>query len=93
MNEKWNELPIGGLITEGATSSKFETGDWRTKVPVWNKEKCINCFFCWIYCPDSSIIIENGKVQGINYFHCKGCGICAKECPPKIKAIEMKEEK
>jgi len=30
----------------------------------------------------------------IDYKYCKGCGICAEECPPKVKAITMvREEK
>jgi D-alanyl-D-alanine carboxypeptidase len=32
-------------------------------------------------------------VTGIDYDFCKGCGICARECPDKIKAITMEEEK
>jgi pyruvate ferredoxin oxidoreductase delta subunit len=28
---------------------------------------------------------------GFDYEHCKGCGICADECP--FKSIEMREEK
>jgi pyruvate ferredoxin oxidoreductase delta subunit len=31
-------------------------------------------------------------VVGIDLEHCKGCGICAEVCPPKIKAIEMVQE-
>jgi len=45
---------------------------------------------CWIYCPDSSILVEDGKMIGFDYKHCKGCGICAAECP--TKAIEMRDE-
>jgi len=90
---KWRELPIGGLILEGGTAAKYETGDWRSRRPIHHKERCINCLFCWVYCPDSSIKVEDGKVVGIDYAHCKGCGICARECPTKPeKAIEMKEE-
>lgn len=88
----WKEIPIGGLITEAGNSEKYETGSWRSFRPVWDKEKCINCLRCWILCPDSAIKVEDGKVKGINLFHCKGCGICAKECPEKVKAITMKEE-
>ena len=33
--------------------------------------------------------IENGKVVGIDLDHCKGCGICAEECPRK--AVSMIE--
>lgn len=92
MNEKWQDLPLGGVILEGGNAEKFETGDWSTEKPILNKEKCINCFLCWIYCPDSSIIIKNGKVSGIDYAHCKGCGICVNECPAKVKALELKKE-
>ena len=47
---------------------------------------------CWILCPDDSILVEDGKVVGIDYDYCKGCGICAAECPPKVQAFDMKRE-
>jgi pyruvate ferredoxin oxidoreductase delta subunit len=91
--EGWKELPIG-LVLEGGSSKAFETGDWRSEKPIWDEKKCTNCFICWIYCPDSAIIVKDGKVQGIDYRYCKGCGICAEECPPKVQAIKMvREEK
>ena len=89
---KWRELPTGGLILEGGTAALYETGDWRSVRPIHSQEKCINCLICWIYCPDSAIKVEDGKIVGIDYAHCKGCGICAKECPAKVHAIEMKDE-
>lgn len=89
----WKELPIG-LALDAGTSKEFETGDWRSEKPIWDPEKCTHCLICWVYCPDSSIIVKDGKVQGIDYKYCKGCGICAEECPPKIQAIKMvREEK
>jgi len=45
---------------------------------------------CWIYCPDSAILVEDKKVKEIDLEHCKGCGICAEECP--VKAIKMVPE-
>ncbi|MBN2620877.1 4Fe-4S binding protein [candidate division WOR-3 bacterium] len=91
--EGWRELPIG-LILGAATCLNFETGDWRSEKPIWDAEKCTHCLICWVYCPDSAITVKDGKVQGIDYRYCKGCGICAEECPPKIKAITMvREEK
>ncbi|MDI6703855.1 MAG: 4Fe-4S binding protein [bacterium] len=89
----WRELPIGGLILEGGTSEMYKTGGWRSLKPIWSEEKCTHCLTCWIYCPDSAILLSDEKVQGINYDYCKGCGICAKECPTKVKAIEMVEER
>jgi pyruvate ferredoxin oxidoreductase delta subunit len=88
----WRELPEGDVL-EAGSSANFKTGDWRTSKPIWSEEKCTNCLMCWIYCPDSSIVVEDGKVRGINYDYCKGCGICAKVCPPKVQAITMVEEK
>jgi len=85
----WKEIPIGGLILEAGNAEEYQTGTWRTYRPVWDEGKCIHCLFCWIYCPDSAIIVEGGKMKGIDLEHCKGCGICAQECPPKVKAIEM----
>ena len=89
----WKDIPIGGLILEPGNAVEYKTGGWRTFKPVHDKEKCINCLFCWMYCPDSAIKVEDGKVVGIDLEHCKGCGICAKECPPKVKAIKMEKER
>ncbi|MDI6730952.1 MAG: 4Fe-4S binding protein [Candidatus Margulisbacteria bacterium] len=93
-NMNWKELMHGDAVAAG-TAEEFETGDWRSERPVWHKKKCINCYFCWIYCPDSSILLdEDKKVAGIDYKHCKGCGICAHECPVKEpKAITMEPER
>jgi Pyruvate/2-oxoacid:ferredoxin oxidoreductase delta subunit len=35
-------------------------------------------------------MVEDEKMKGFRYSYCKGCGICATECPKK--AITMKEE-
>ena len=89
----WKELPEGDILEPG-TAEMFKTGSWRSEKPVWNKEKCINCLICWISCPDSSIMVKEGKMTGIDYDHCKGCGICSRECPVKpVKAILMEQEK
>jgi len=85
----WHEEPMAGMIKEPGSSVHYETGSWRTFRPIWDSEKCIHCLRCWAYCPDASVLVEDGKVTGIDYVHCKGCGICAKECPSKAKAIEM----
>ena len=90
----YKELPIGGKILEAGNSEKYQTGSWRTLRPVHDAEKCTHCLLCWILCPDGAIIVTDGKWAGFDLQHCKGCGICAQECPDKIKAITMvKEEK
>jgi pyruvate ferredoxin oxidoreductase delta subunit len=47
---------------------------------------------CWVFCPDSSILLEDGEVVGINYEHCKGCGICVEECPRTGEALRLVSE-
>jgi pyruvate ferredoxin oxidoreductase delta subunit len=93
MSEKlldWNEVLIGAAIKDPGNSKSYETGSWRVERPVWNPDTCINCMFCWVYCPDSSILVdENGKMAGIDYDHCKGCGICVEQCPTKPKSLAM----
>jgi len=87
-NEKsgWKSLPIGGVLLEAGSSLKYKTGDWRAFRPLVDREKCVNCLLCWIYCPDSAIVRAEKWVE-VNYDYCKGCGICAHECPKE--AIRM----
>ena len=91
MEEKsWKEIPIGGLITKVGNSVEYETGSWRSQRPILDEEKCSHCLLCWIYCPEGSVPVKDGKIDGFDLLYCKGCGICARECPRK--AINMVEE-
>jgi pyruvate ferredoxin oxidoreductase delta subunit len=63
--------------------------DWRLIKPVYNKDYCIDCQFCWVYCPDISIISRDKKMIGIDMDHCKGCGICVEVCPTNPKSLLM----
>jgi len=86
----WKDIPIGGLIEEAGNSVRYQTGGWRAFRPVRNADACIHCMICWVFCPDSSILVENEKMVGFDLDHCKGCGICAQQCP--TDCIEMVEE-
>lgn len=88
--KKWQDLSIGGIISDGGNSDKVKTGEWRVIRPVWDEDKCIHCMMCWTYCPDTAIKVKDGKMTGIDYYFCKGCGLCAEVCPKN--AIEMKPE-
>ncbi len=91
--ETWKELTIGTINLDAGNSVKNLTGTWRSgKKPQFIEEKCIQCFFCWLYCPHSAILVEGDEVKGINYDYCTGCGMCSVECPPKEKAIIMVKE-
>lgn len=86
----WKELPEGATIPEAGTAKRYRTGGWRSERPVWDAEKCSQCLQCYMFCPDSSIIVKDDKMVGIDLEHCKGCGICARECPRSC--IEMVPE-
>ena len=49
---------------------------------------CFECDNCYGVCPDNSVIkLGPGKRFKFDYDYCKGCGLCAAECP--CGAIEM----
>ena len=71
------------------------TGDWRNSRPVMDTTMClavkqgkVTCQICWALCPDACITQGVGPVIDLTY--CKGCGICAEECP--AHAISMSPE-
>lgn len=73
-----------------------KTGQWRTERPVIDHSKCIPvkktapaCFRCWLYCPEA--VINKSIPVEIDLTYCKGCGICAEECPSG--AITMAPER
>lgn len=99
----WEEFEAGGLLYsfEGAAAAKIHhvnnsvkhsVADWRAEKPVFSEEHCIHCQFCWIYCPDTSIIPKDKKFDHIDYVHCKGCGICSDVCPTNPKSLVMFSE-
>ncbi len=52
---------------------------------------CFECDNCYGVCPDNAVIkLGPGKRFQFNYDYCKGCGICAAECP--CGAIKMVPE-
>lgn len=59
----------------------------------WSCGKCISCDNCILYCPDLAVSKDEiSNRYNINYDYCKGCGICAEECPVSAILIN-KEEK
>jgi 2-oxoacid:acceptor oxidoreductase delta subunit (pyruvate/2-ketoisovalerate family) len=52
---------------------------------------CFECDNCYGMCPDNAVIkLGPGQRYAIDLDYCKGCGICAAECP--CGAIEMVPE-
>lgn len=42
---------------------------------------CRQCGRCWAYCPDLAIFRTGQGTYEVDARLCKGCGICAEECP------------
>ncbi|MDR4467609.1 MAG: NAD(P)-binding protein [Nitrospira sp.] len=52
---------------------------------------CFECDNCYAVCPDNAVIkLGAGNRFEIKYDYCKGCGLCAEECP--CGAIDMVKE-
>jgi len=62
---------------------------------------CNGCDTCWLYCPDVAISRRHSVIAShlpaakqsptdyqVDYDYCKGCGMCAEECPREAIAIE-----
>ncbi|MHB9004161.1 MAG: 4Fe-4S binding protein [Coriobacteriia bacterium] len=91
---KAEEFPRAAVIPECGNSDDYDVGGWRSERPWRDPEVCTQCMLCWVFCPDSAVLVEDEKMVGFDLTKCKGCGICASECPknPKFdgrKAIEM----
>jgi len=88
---------IANTVIEDRTYSDFNTytatvASWRVLKPVYNRDICIDCQNCWVWCPDTSIISRDKQMLGIDYDHCKGCGVCVEVCPTNPKSLLMFNE-
>lgn len=87
---KWGpgKHELGATIPESGTADDYETGGWKVDRPVRDIDKCTDCMICYWSCPDSAVIVEEGKMVGFDLKHCKGCGICSAVCPKTCIAME-----
>lgn len=87
----WKELAIAAVSQK--TSTDFLTGDWKTFMPVVDSDKCVACLICVMLCPEGAARWNSSleKVE-FNLNFCKGCGICANECPTKTVTMKIPEK-
>ena len=78
------DTPAGKVGMGSMVENK--TGSWKVFQPKYDKETCTNCLTCWWACPEGCIYRTKDKLE-FDMSYCKGCGICANECP--VDAIEM----
>ena len=84
MEDKW----ISPIANEGIY--EINTGKWRTFKPVIDYEN-VRLVLSVLLLPVTAVKLSKANNQlFIDLDYCKGCGICAVECPRK--AIEMVRE-
>ncbi len=88
----WKELEVGCVVIEPGSASIEKTGDWRSERPVRDTTKCIKCGSCYIYCPEACIHEDEEGFFEADLYYCKGCGICAHECPRNVITMVEEEE-
>lgn len=97
----YENAPIGGVNTIfGSSVSNDVSSSREGYVPVFKKEKCINCGLCDSTCPDLAFQFVPGEYKdkkcmvnlGIDYHHCKGCLRCVEICPTQALTTAIERD-
>lgn len=91
-NPAWgyDNAPIGGINPRfGSTVVADLSPSRQGYIPLFIKERCINCGLCHSACPDMVFQFAEGEYKGrkmmincgLDYYHCKGCLRCVDVCP------------
>lgn len=82
--------PLGGINPHfGNTVISDLSPSRQGYIPIFIKERCINCGMCDSTCPDMVFQFAKGEYKGremmvnrgLDYYHCKGCLRCVEICP------------
>lgn len=93
--------PIGGVNPRsGSTVTSDLSPSRQGYIPIFLKERCINCGLCDSTCPDMVFQFARGTFkgremmvnQGLDYYHCKGCMRCVDVCPVNALVRGMEAE-
>ncbi|MCK5620218.1 MAG: 2-oxoacid:acceptor oxidoreductase family protein [Candidatus Krumholzibacteria bacterium] len=96
--------PIGGCITDaGNTFTKDLSASRSGFVPVLDTAECVHCGMCDIVCPDQCFVwrqetsdadesLVTVRLEGIDYYYCKGCMRCIDSCPSGALTKQPEEE-
>lgn len=97
----YDTAPIGGINPRfGSTVAADLSPSRQGYIPVFIKERCINCGLCDSTCPDMVFQFAKGESrgremmvnQGLDYYHCKGCLRCVDVCPVNALVRGLEEE-
>ena len=86
------------IIVKPSTTLNNKTGSWRTLKPKFLSDLCTACGICPRVCPEG-IIHQTNKTNALGKLpyecdlnYCKGCSLCAMECPFKAIVMELDEK-
>ena len=100
----YDNAPLGGVNPRAGSTVVADLSPSRQGfIPIFIKEKCINCGLCFSTCPDMVFQFEKGEFngkemminQGLDYYHCKGCLRCVDVCPVDalVRGVESEHQK
>lgn len=97
----YDNAPIGGINPLFGNAVSNDLSASRSGyIPLFDKDKCINCGMCDVYCPDMVFQFTKGEYKGkeaiVNlgpdYKHCKGCLRCVEACPTSAITFGIESE-
>lgn len=97
----YENAPLGGVNPcFGSTISNDLSPSREGYIPLFIKERCINCGLCDTTCPDMVFQFAKGEYKGkeamvnmgLDYFHCKGCLRCVEICPTNALVTGVERE-
>lgn len=91
-DQEWGykTAPIGGINPRFGSTVILDVSPSRQGyIPLFIKERCINCGQCHSTCPDMVFQFVKDEYKGremmvnkgLDYYHCKGCLRCVEICP------------
>ena len=88
----WRDIEIGAIVTEPGNARQYQTGFWRSQRPTYDFKRCIKCGMCQLFCPEGCIGQNKEGNFEADLYYCKGCGVCASECPTRVITMVEEEE-
>ncbi|MBR5127898.1 MAG: 2-oxoacid:acceptor oxidoreductase family protein [Roseburia sp.] len=97
----YKNAPIGGINPRiGSTVSNDLSASREGYIPLFIKDRCINCGLCDSTCPDFVFQFMPGIYKekecmvnmGPDYTHCKGCLRCVEVCPTNALVTALEKD-
>ncbi len=85
-----SEISVGCVLLKEGKAKPFIRGTKSKVLPEWDRDRCVKCGVCYLFCPDAAITKVDEGYFDVSREYCKGCGICQQEC--WFGAISMAEE-